>query len=55
MSFLSSKSFIFNDINSEDFNVVIAWINEPDVVSNGLTKEIKKRRCICLFKPYFIF
>lgn len=42
MSFLSSKSFIFNDINSEDFNVVIAWINEPDVSSNGLTKEIKK-------------
>ena len=44
MSFLSSKSFIYNGINSEDFNVVIAWINqdEPDVVTNGLTREVKK-------------
>ena len=44
MSFLSSKSFIFNGINSEDFNVVIAWIDqdEPDVASNGLTREVKK-------------
>lgn len=44
MSFLSSKSFIFNGINSEDFNVVIAWIDqdEPDVGSNGLTREVKK-------------
>ena len=44
MSFLSSKSFIFNEINSEDFNVIIAWIdqNEPDVSNNGLTREVKK-------------
>lgn len=44
MSFLSAKSFIFNGVNSEDFNVVIAWIDqdEVDVGSNGLTREIKK-------------
>ena len=43
MSFLSAKSFIFNNINSEDFNVVIAWIdNELDASNNGLTREVKK-------------
>lgn len=44
MSFLSAKSFIFNGVNSEDFNVVIAWIDqdEVDVGSNGLTREVKK-------------
>lgn len=44
MSFLSAKSFVFNGVNSEDFNLVIAWIDqdEVDVGSNGLTREIKK-------------
>ena len=43
MSFINAKSFIFNGINSEDFNVAIAWIDsEPDVSTNGLNKEIHK-------------
>lgn len=44
MSFLSSCSFVFNGVNSEDFNVIIGWIDgsEPDLSVNGLNREIKK-------------
>lgn len=43
MSFLTAKSFVFNGINSEDYNVVIAWVDsEPDVSTGGLNREIQK-------------
>ena len=43
MSFLTSDSFIFNGVNSEDFNITIAWMNsDADVSTNGLNREIKK-------------
>lgn len=44
MSFLTAKSFVFNGINSEDFNVIIAWIDspEPNTAINGLNREVKK-------------
>lgn len=43
MSFLTGKSFVFNGINSEDYNVIIGWVeSEPDVSTNGLTREVQK-------------
>lgn len=43
MSFLDAKSFVFNGISSEDYNVVIAWVDsEPDVSTSGLNREIQK-------------
>ena len=44
MSFLTAKSFVFNGINSEDFNVIIAWIDSPDpnTETNGLNREVNK-------------
>ena len=44
MSFFTAKSFVFNGINSEDFDVVIAWIDSVDIdtSNNGLNREIYK-------------
>ncbi len=43
MSFLTAKTFVFNGINSEDYNVIIGWIDsQPDVSTNGLNIEVQK-------------
>lgn len=43
MSFITAKSFIFNGINSTDFNLIIGWTdNTVDVSGNGLIREITK-------------
>lgn len=43
MSFITAKSFVFNGVNSEDFDVIIGWIDsEPDTSTNGLNREIHK-------------
>ena len=43
MSFFTAKSFVFNGVNSEDFDVIIAWIDsDVDVSTNGLNREIIK-------------
>ena len=43
MSFLTSDSFIFNGVNSADYNVMISWFDsDADVSVNGLNREIKK-------------
>ena len=43
MSFITSCSFIFNGINSSDYDVTIGWLDsEIDVSTNGLNREIKK-------------
>lgn len=43
MSFLTANSFVFNGKSSEDFNVIISWINSDiDVSTNGLNREIVK-------------
>ena len=43
MSFFTAKSFVFNGVNSEDFDVVIAWFDSNiDTSTNGLNREIKK-------------
>ena len=43
MSFFTAKSFVFNGINSEDFDVIIAWLNsDVDVSTNGLNREVVK-------------
>lgn len=43
MSFLTSNSFVFNGINSTDYDVIIGWIDsDVDVSVNGLNREIKK-------------
>ena len=43
MSFITAKSFVFNGVNSEDFDVIIGWVDsQPDTSSNGLNREIHK-------------
>lgn len=42
MSFLKATSFIFSGENSEDYNVVIGWMDSVDVSTNGLNRELKK-------------
>ncbi len=43
MSFITAKSFVFNGINSNDYNVVIGWVDSDITVSeNGLNRELKK-------------
>ncbi len=40
MSFITDKSFVFNGINSSDYNVVIGWVDSDITVSeNGLNKQ----------------
>jgi hypothetical protein len=43
MSFITAKSFVFNGINSSDYNVVIGWVDSDITVSeNGLNRELRK-------------
>lgn len=43
MSFLNAHSFVFNGISSDNFNLVICWVNkEIDVSTNGLKKSLQK-------------
>lgn len=44
MSFITAYSFIYNGINSIDYNVIISWLNssDTDTTTNGLNREIKK-------------
>ena len=43
MSFITAKSFVFNGINSDDYNVVIGWVDSDITVSeNGLNREVRK-------------
>lgn len=43
MSFITAKSFVFNGINSSDYNVVIGWVDSDITVSeNGLNREVRK-------------
>lgn len=43
MSFITAKSFVFNGINSSDYNVVIGWVDSDiNVSENGLNRELRK-------------
>lgn len=43
MAFFTSDSFIFNGVNSSDFDLIICWFDEGvDASINGLTREIQK-------------
>ena len=43
MSFITAKSFVFNGINSNDYNVVIGWVDSDiNVSENGLNRELRK-------------
>lgn len=42
MSFLDAKSFVFNGINSDSYNLEICWIDDkPNISTNGLTRNIE--------------
>lgn len=43
MSFLDSKSFTFNGVNSDTFKIIKCWIDEsPDITTNGLKRTVNK-------------
>lgn len=42
MSFLDAKSFVFNGINSDSYNLEICWINDkPNISTNGLIRNVE--------------
>ena len=43
MSFINAHSFVFDGISSDNFNLVICWVNkELDTSTNGLKKSVRK-------------
>lgn len=43
MSFINAHSFVFDGISSDNFNLVICWVNkEIDTSTNGLKKSVRK-------------
>ena len=44
LSFLTAKSFVYNGKNSDDYNLIIAWINSSDIniSENGLNMSLEK-------------
>ena len=43
MSFINAHSFVFDGISSDNFNLVICWVNkEVDTSTNGLKKSVRK-------------
>lgn len=46
MSFLTAQGFVFNNQNSDDYNLTIAWIGSPDIdiSENGLIFSLEKTK-----------
>lgn len=46
LSFLTAQSFVFNNQNSDDYNLTIAWIGSPDIdiSENGLNFSLEKTK-----------
>lgn len=42
MSFLDAKSFVFNGISSDSYNLMLCWIDDkPNITANGLKRTIE--------------
>lgn len=46
LSFLTAQGFVFNNQNSDDYNLTIAWIGSPDIdiSENGLNFSLEKTK-----------
>ena len=46
LSFLTAQGFVFNNQNSDDYNLTIAWTGSPDIdiSENGLNFSLEKTK-----------